>query len=300
MTLGGMALAVGILVDDATVEIENIHRNSARANALLQAILDGSQQIAVPAFVSTLCICIVFVPVVFISGAAKYLFTPLAMAVVFAMMTSYVLSRTLVPTLINYLLPAEMEMYGGHLDPNDPHVRGRISHQNVMWRFHDLFNGLFEKFRRIYGGMLAASPKHRALVSAGFALLVLVSLALFPLIGRDFFPTVDAGQIRLHVRTPPGTRIEETERSLARLSRSFAATFPPRKSTPSSTTWAFPTAASISALSDGTLMSPADGEIMVSLKPERHPTEHYIERPAAAICPRSFRTRPSFSSRPTS
>ncbi|MGA2440453.1 MAG: efflux RND transporter permease subunit, partial [Tepidisphaeraceae bacterium] len=138
MTLGGMALAVGILVDDATVAIENIHRNIGQGKPLLNAILDGSQQIAVPAFVSTLCICIVFVPVAFITGAAKYLFTPLAMAVVFAMMTSYVLSRTLVPTLINYLLPAEMEMYGGHLDPNDPHARGRISHKNVMWRFHDL------------------------------------------------------------------------------------------------------------------------------------------------------------------
>src|SRR3954469_12358324 len=122
MTLGGMALAVGILVDDATVEIENIHRTLHRRKRLVQAILDGAQQIAVPAFVSTLCICIVFVPVVFISGAAKYLFTPLAMAVVFAMMTSYLLSRTLVPTMIHYLLAAEVERYGGELDPNDPHA----------------------------------------------------------------------------------------------------------------------------------------------------------------------------------
>ena len=113
MTLGGMALAVGILVDDATVEIENIHRNLHQRKRLVQAILDGAQQIAVPAFVSTLCICIVFVPVVFISGAAKYLFTPLAMAVVFAMMTSYLLSRTLVPTMVHYLLASEVELYGG-------------------------------------------------------------------------------------------------------------------------------------------------------------------------------------------
>ncbi len=122
MTLGGMALAVGILVDDATVEIENIHRNLHMRKRLVQAILDGAQQIAVPAFVATLCICIVFVPVVFITGAAKYLFTPLAMAVVFAMMTSYLLSRTLVPTLVHYLLAAEVEMYGGVVDENDPHA----------------------------------------------------------------------------------------------------------------------------------------------------------------------------------
>src|SRR5207237_3895819 len=122
MTLGGMALAVGILVDDATVEIENIHRNLHQRKRLVRAILDGAQQIAVPAFVATLCICIVFVPVVFISGAAKFLFTPLAMAVVFAMMTSYLLSRTLVPTMVHYLLAGEVAMYGGELDPDDPHA----------------------------------------------------------------------------------------------------------------------------------------------------------------------------------
>ena len=126
MTLGGMALAVGILVDDATVEIENIHRNLHQRKRLVQAILDGASQIAVPAFVSTLCICIVFVPVVFISGAAKFLFTPLAMAVVFAMLTSYLLSRTLVPTMVHYLLAGEVERYGGQLDKDDPHAAAAI------------------------------------------------------------------------------------------------------------------------------------------------------------------------------
>src|SRR5215213_4895476 len=126
MTLGGMALAVGILVDDATVEIENIHRNLHQRKRLVRAILDGAQQIAVPAFVATLCICVVFVPVVFISGAAKFLFTPLALAVVFAMMTSYLLSRTLVPTMVHYLLAGEVEMYGGKLDPDDPHAAAAI------------------------------------------------------------------------------------------------------------------------------------------------------------------------------
>src|SRR6202041_1752229 len=122
MTLGGMALAVGILVDDATVEIENIHRNLAMGKPIVKAILDGAMQIATPAFVSTLCICIVFVPVIFLTGAAKYLFTPLSMAVVFAMLTSYLLSRTLVPTMVHYLLASEVEVYGGKLDPDDPHA----------------------------------------------------------------------------------------------------------------------------------------------------------------------------------
>src|SRR5208337_4026763 len=126
MTLGGMALAVGILVDDATVAIENIHRNLHQRKRLVTAILDGASQIAVPAFVSTLCICIVFVPVVFISGTAKFLFTPLAMAVVFAMLTSYLLSRTLVPTMVHYLLAGEVEMYGGVLDTRDPHAQHAI------------------------------------------------------------------------------------------------------------------------------------------------------------------------------
>src|SRR2546423_14929959 len=153
MTLGGMALAVGILVDDATVEIENIHRNLHQHKRLVQAILDGAQQIAVPAFVSTLCICIVFVPVWFISGPARSLFTPLAMAVVFAMMTSYLLSRTLVPTLVHYLLAAEVELYGGVEEGGEHHeVR-----KNWLWRFHESFNRQFEKFRRFYGGFLAGA-----------------------------------------------------------------------------------------------------------------------------------------------
>src|SRR6266496_3263902 len=213
MTLGGMALAVGILVDDATVEIENIHRNLHQRKRLVQAILDGASQIAVPAFVATTCICIVFVPVVFISGAAKYLFTPLAMAVVFAMMTSYLLSRTLVPTMVHYLLASEVERYGGELDPNDPHAAKAIHDKEAhrerrgfdpIWRTHDLFNAGFEKMRLWYGGVLTWSLEHRTAVVVAFLVLVIGSCALMPMIGRDFFPAVDAGQLRLHVRAPAG------------------------------------------------------------------------------------------------
>ncbi len=288
MTLGGMALAVGILVDDATVEIENIHRNLHQKKRLVKAILDGAQQIAMPAFVSTLCICIVFVPVVFISGAAKYLFTPLAMAVVFAMMTSYLLSRTLVPTMVHYLLAGEVEMYGGEIDLHDPHAMKAMHHREEMhdrphqgmlarpwfrllllviaaaiggviyletqgllhvpvawlmskwaaleqWATHnpprpgpvDSARGLwalllylllrYHLFWRIhrrsttalrgcadfYGGLLAWALGHRLFVVAGFVVLVGGSCGLLRLVGEDFFPSVDAGLIRLHVRARP-------------------------------------------------------------------------------------------------
>ncbi len=156
MTLGGMALAVGILVDDATVEIENIHRNLHQGKRLVQAILDGAQQIAVPAFVSTLCICIVFVPVVFISGAAKFLFTPLAMSVVFAMMTSYLLSRTLVPTMVHYLLAGEVEMYGGQVDEDDPHAMHERRRKEALEHHQQVApedESAIDKLRRLFGGV---------------------------------------------------------------------------------------------------------------------------------------------------
>ncbi len=211
MTLGGLSLAVGILVDDATVELENVHRNMAMRKPIVQAILDGAQQIAVPALVATLCICIVFIPVVFISGAARSLFTPLGMAVVFAMMTSYFLSRTLVPTMVHYLLGSEMHLYSGE-KPRP----GEEKKPDVFWRVHQRFNVYFERLRRLYGGYLDWALDHRAVVTAAFGVFIVASLVgLFPNLGRDFFPSVDAGQIRFHVRGAPGTRIEATEETFA-------------------------------------------------------------------------------------
>src|SRR5579863_3866494 len=164
MTLGGLALAVGILVDDATVEIENIHRNLGQGKPIVRAILDGAQQIAVPAFVSTLCICIVFVPVLMLSGAAKYLFTPLSMAVVFAMLTSYLLTRTVVPTLVHYLLPVEIPLYqGGEEASTAAKAAGPI------WWVHEAFDRRFEKMREAYHGLLGRVLAHRALVGSAFA-----------------------------------------------------------------------------------------------------------------------------------
>jgi multidrug efflux pump subunit AcrB len=251
MTLGGMALAVGILVDDATVEIENIHRNLAQKKPLVRAILDGAQQIAVPAFVSTLCICIVFVPVVFITGAARSLFTPLALSVVFAMMTSYLLSRTLVPTLVRYLLARESA---------PPAILGVP---------HRAFNAGFSRLRRLYGTCLAWTLAHARVAGAAFVLFVAGSLALFPLIGWDFFPSVDAGQIRLHVRAPAGTRIEETERWFARVEDEIRELIPREEIRTLIDNMGIPNSGINLALSEGTQMSPAEGEILISLDPER-------------------------------
>ena len=200
MTLGGLALAVGILVDDATVAIENINRNLAMGKEAIQAILDGSQEIAVPAFVSTLSICIVFVPMFFLTGVARYLFVPLAEAVVFAMLASYLLSRTLVPTMARFLLKAHEE----------ESAQKSLASRNPLVRLQGHFELWFEKFRNAYRGVLRQCLAHRVLFPLGFLALCVCSFALLPWLGQDFFPTVDAGQIKLHMRAPTATRIEET------------------------------------------------------------------------------------------
>ncbi len=200
MTLGGLALAVGILVDDATVEIENIERQLALGKNPIQAILDGAAEIAVPAFVSTLCICIVFVPMFFLTGVAHYLFVPLAEAVVFAMLASYVLSRTLVPTLVMYM------MAGHHERHNQPVTNKLVQ---AFQRIHHRFNNYFEIFRAHYVVLLASLLQHRKKFGAIFFGFGVLSLGLFPLLGQDLFPSVDTGQLRLHVRAPSGTRLEQ-------------------------------------------------------------------------------------------
>src|SRR5215472_10297701 len=199
MTLGGLALAVGILVDDATVEVENINRNFDQGKEIVQAILDGASQIAVPALVSTLSICIVFVPMFFLSGVARYLFIPLAEAVSFAMLASYLLSRTLVPTLAKYLLVS-----------TDEAQEGAEKSRNPLVRFQLLFEHGFEKLRQGYGRVLGACLEHRRAFIVGFLAACILSFALFPWLGQDFFPSVDSGEFKLHMRAPTGTRIEET------------------------------------------------------------------------------------------
>ena len=270
MTLGGMALAVGILVDDATVEIENVHRNIGMKKPLRKAILDGASQIAVPAFVSTLGICIVFVPVVFLTGPAASLFFPLALSVVFAMLASYLLSRTLVPTMVLYLLPKEIGLYteGEH----------GSSAGGPIWRFHQGFNRQFERLKNVYEGLLGWVLEHRAITVVALLTFAFGSLGLAPWIGRDFFPTVDAGQFRMHVRTPSGTRIEETERLFGQVEDVIREIVPDKEremildnmgSSPSFTVRAY--------IDNGTV-SNSDGEILVSLKEDHHPTADYVAR----------------------
>nr|MDQ2869014.1 efflux RND transporter permease subunit [Verrucomicrobiota bacterium] len=271
MTLGGLALAVGILVDDATVEIENIHRNLAQGKPIIRAILDGAQQIAVPAFVSTLCICIVFVPVIFLSGAARYLFTPLALAVVLAMMASYFLSRTLVPTMIKYLLRKEVDRYSHGETESDE------AGDNVFWRAHHAFNRQFHKLREGYRNLLAASLDHRKLVAAGFLALSAVSAALIPFIGTDFFPQVDAGQIRLHVRAPAGTRLEETETYFSQVEDTIRKVIPADELTDILDNIGLPYSGLNIAFSDSATVGAFDGEILVSLRAgEHHSTWGYV------------------------
>jgi multidrug efflux pump subunit AcrB len=263
MTLGGLALAVGILVDDATVEIENINRNLALGKEVEHAILDGAQQIAVPAFVSTLAICIVFVPMFFLSGVAKFLFVPLAEAVVFAMLASYLLSRTLVPTMAKYLLR-------GH-DPT-PVVSG-----NPLVRLQIRFEHDFERLREGYRGWLERCLHHRAIFLTVFFTGCLCSLVfLIPWLGQDFFPTVDAGQFKLHLRARTGTRIEETARLSDLVSQSIREEIPPSEILSIIDNIGLPYSGINLSYSNSAPIGTADDDILVSLKPEHHPTEKYI------------------------
>jgi multidrug efflux pump subunit AcrB len=271
MTLGGLALAVGILVDDATVEIENIHRNFALGKPIVRAILEGAMQIATPAFVSTLCICIVFVPVIFLTGAARYLFTPLALAVVLAMMASYLLSRTLIPTMVRYLLASEAARYHGEEGVIEDSGGG------VFSAIHHGFQNRFESMRNGYRTLLASALAHRKLVSASFFLICGACLALAPFLGEDFFPQVDAGQIRLHVRAPAGTRIEETEHYFAQVESAIKHVVPPAELTDIVDNIGLPYSGVNLAMSDTATIGPFDGEILVSLRPGEHaPTADYV------------------------
>ncbi len=279
MTLGGMALAVGILVDDATVELENVHRNMGMKKPLTRAILDGASQIAVPTFVSTLSICIVFVPVVLLTGAAKYLFVPLAMAVVFAMLASYFLSRTLVPTMVHYMLGPEVPIYaegeGGHAK----HIEGL----NWVWRAHFRFNHHFERFRERYREVLEWSLHHRKYVMVLFLLMVACSGFLVFFIGEDFFPYVDSGQMRLHVRAPEGTRIEETEQLFAQVEDEIRKTLPPGEIDLILDNIGLPTSGINLVFSDGATIGPADGDILIALKEGHGSTREYMRRLRAVL-----------------
>jgi CzcA family heavy metal efflux pump len=254
MTLGGLALAVGVLVDDATVGIENIHRHLADGSPIETAIIEGAQQIALPTLVSTLAICIVFVPVFFLGGVAGSLFAPLAMAVVFAMLASYVMARTLVPTLVRYALEYEAAHKG---------APGPIE------RVHQRFDRAFDRASLRYRALLGWALEHRGRVLAVFAVGVLGSSALLPFLGQNFFPSVDAGQIRLHIRAPAGTRVEETEQIVARVERVIRDVIPASDLRMILDNVGIPSSgASNIAFSDNPTIGVTDSDILIALSPE--------------------------------
>jgi multidrug efflux pump subunit AcrB len=267
MTLGGLALAVGILVDDATVEIENINRNIALGKEAEHAILDGAQQIAVPAFVSTLAICIVFVPMFFLGGVARYLFVPLAEAVSFAMLASYLLSRTVVPTMAKYLLR-------GH-EAEATRLQEASSNPLVRWQLR--FEEGFEHFRERYHALLQRCLANRKPFLIGFVVFCLGSLVfIIPWLGQDFFPLVDSGQIRLHLRARTGTRIEETARLCDLIEQSIRQQIPTNEVATVIDNIGLPYSGINLSYSTSAPIGPSDADILISLSEHHGPTERYV------------------------
>jgi multidrug efflux pump subunit AcrB len=270
MTLGGLALSVGMLVDDATVEVENIHRNHAMGKPLAVAILDGAHQIAMPALVGTLGICIVFSPVLMLKGVSRFLFTPLALAVVFAMLTSYVLSRTLVATMAINLIPE---------DPGEEGARGSVG----AWLTK--FERGFERLRETYRRGLTTALDHRGLVLCCIALMIGSSLLLMRGVGEDFFPYVDAGQIRLHVRVPPGIRLEETERLLDQVEGIVRQIVPANELDVMTDHIGLPIYWALLFYQTDSI-GPQDADLQIQLKPRHHPSLHYIGEIRKAVAQR--------------
>ena len=268
MTLGGFALAVGILVDDATVAIENINRNLESGKELEQSILDGSAQIAVPALVSTLAICIVFVPMFFLSGVAKYLFVPMAEAVVFAMLASYLLSRTLVPTMAKYLLK----------EHDEAQTAAQRASRNPFIRFQKGFESGFESFRGGYVRLLTLCVDNAVVFLILFLLLAVGSLGLAPFLGQDFFPSVDSGQFKIHLRAPTGTRIEETAALCDRIDSTIREQIPSSELVTILDNVGVPYSGLNLSYSTSAPIGPADADIQVQLTPDHHPTAAYVER----------------------
>jgi multidrug efflux pump subunit AcrB len=267
MTLGGLALAVGILVDDATVEVENINRNLDQGKEIIQAILDGASQIAVPALVSTLSICIVFVPMFFLSGVPKYLFVPLAEAVIFAMLASYLLSRTLVPTMARYLLVEQTEE-----ERRERTERSR----NPLVRMQAKFEAGFERFRDRYHRLLEAAIRHRGAFAICFLGACILSFALIPLVGQDFFPTVDSGEFKLHLRAPTGTRIEDVAGLCDRVDNDIRREIPPAELRTIIDNIGLPYSNLNLSYSTSAPVGPQDADIQVELAPKHHPTAQYV------------------------
>jgi CzcA family heavy metal efflux pump len=271
MTLGGLALAVGILVDDATVTIENIDRHLAEGKPTLDAIRDGAAQIAVPALVSTMCICIVFVPIFFLSGVAKYLFSPLAEAVIFAMVASYILSRTLVPTLAMYWIKRHQKM--------SDQGNGKKRFPLFAWfsGFHRWFENRFDQFREGYRDLLSLGLRNAGKLVAMVLGFTVLTMVLFPFLGQDFFPSVDAGAFDMHVRMKAGTRIEETARSVDQIEQMIRQVIPANQLEGIVDNLGIPYSGINTSYNNTGTMSAADGDILVSLNQNHDPTNRFIQ-----------------------
>jgi CzcA family heavy metal efflux pump len=269
MTLGGLSLAVGILVDDATVTIENINWHLEQGKSVRQAILDGAAQIVTPAFVSLLCICIVFVPMFFLPGVAGFLFVPLALSVVFAMIASFVLSRTLVPTMAMYLLKPHA---------GDVHAAGTPNSRNPLVRFQRGFEARFERFRGGYGRLLERALATGKPFLIGFLAVVALSMLLIPFLGQNFFPAVDAGQITMHVRAPIGSRIESTSAQFDRIARRVRQIIPANELVSVVDNIGLPVSSINATYNNSGTIGPQDGDILIQLAHEHAPTADYVRK----------------------
>jgi multidrug efflux pump subunit AcrB len=278
MTLGGLALAVGILVDDATVTIENINWHLEQGKDVETSIMDGARQIVTPAFVSLLCICIVFIPMFFLDGVSRFLFVPMALAVIFAMICSFILSRTLVPTMANYLLRAHAVAEHGAVAP--------VS-RNPLVRFQRGFEARFEHFRTGYKGLLEAALGRRKLFVAGFLAVVALSFLLLPFIGSNFFPSVDSGQLLMHVRTPVGTRVEETGVRFAKIEQAIRRVIPADQIETLVDNIGMPFSAINLTYNNTGVMGSQDGDFQIALKEGHRPTAEYVKR-LREVLPREF------------
>jgi len=278
MTLGGLSLAVGILVDEATVTIESITYHLEQGKGVIQAILDGSEQIVTPAFVSLLCICIVFVPMFFLPGVAGYLFVPLALSVIFAMIGSFILSRTLVPTLAMYLLKQHDHAFEEHQ---------KRATRNPFVLFQRGFEKRFEQVRAAYGRLLQKALGARKPFAITFLVVVLLSFLLVPFLGRNFFPTVDAGQITLHVRAPVGTRIEDTAAEFDRVERRIRQIIPADELVTMVDNIGLPVSGINTVYNNSGTVGPEDGDILITLNEDHRPTEGYVKAMREQL-PRAF------------
>ena len=277
MTLGGLALAVGILVDDATVTIENTHRHMASGQPLADAVLQGSQEIVLPALVSDLCICIVFVPMFFLTGVAHYLFVPLAEAVVFAILASYLISRTLVPTLVMWLY-RDVKLHGEHIDESKVPVWVL-----PLVRFQRAFETGFDRFRNSYRALLASCFQHRNPFALIFLAFCVGSWLLVGILGRNFFPNVDTGQFLLHLRAPTGTRIEETERLAGEVNVVIRREVPAGELGGILDNIGIPNSSINLSYNTSGVIGAGDADVLVSLKRGHAPTENYVRKLRAQL-----------------